>query len=114
MSNIGDLGPKETFRGTVLQRPVAQSIPGGFSDASGRRCSTKFNDDRRDKFEKSQYRVTNGAKYIESFWQCGDLTVWVSDDVAKNWTSPRRKTRGGQARYSDFAIEMCLNLRVVF
>jgi hypothetical protein len=42
------------------------------------------------------------------------LTVWVSDDVAQNWSSPRRKTRGGQAFYSDLAIEICLTLRVVF
>lgn len=42
------------------------------------------------------------------------MTIWVSDDVARNWVSPRRKTRGGQSRYSDLAIEICLTLRVVF
>ena len=30
------------------------------------------------------------------------------------WSSPRRNTRGGQAFYSDLAIEICLTLRVVF
>jgi hypothetical protein len=58
--------------------------------------------------------VTNAAEYNESLRRRGDLTVWVSDDVAKVWTSPRRKTRGGQAVYSDLAIEICLTLRVVF
>jgi len=31
-----------------------------------------------------------------------------------NWTARPRKTRGGQARYSDLAIEICLTLRVVY
>lgn len=74
----------------------------------------KFNDARRDKFEKARYRVTNAYEYNESLRRRGDLTVWVSDDVAQNWSSPRRKTRGGQAFYSDLAIEICLTLRVVF
>lgn len=74
----------------------------------------KFNDTRRDKFEKARYRVANASEYNESLRQRGDLTVWVSDDVAEFWASPRRKTRSGQARYSDLAIEICLTLRVVF
>ncbi|WP_299986039.1 IS5 family transposase [uncultured Ruegeria sp.] len=74
----------------------------------------KFNDARRDKFDKAQYSVTNWSEYNESLRQRGDVTIWVSDDVAQNWSSPRRKTRGGQPRYSDLAIEICLTLRVVF
>ncbi|MFA3919106.1 IS5 family transposase [Ruegeria hyattellae] len=74
----------------------------------------KFNDARRDKFPKAKYRVTNCSEYNESLRRRGDVTIWVSDDVAQNWSSPRRKTRGGQPRYSDLAIEICLTLRVVF
>jgi len=74
----------------------------------------KVNEDRRNKFEKARYRVTNAPEYNESLRRRGDLTVWVADDVAINWSSPRRKTRGGQALYSDLAIETCLALRVVF
>ena len=74
----------------------------------------KFNDANRDKFEKARYRVTNASEYNESSRRRGDLTVWVADDVAKDWSSPRRKTRGGQPLYSDLAIEICLTLRVVF
>ncbi|MEO9782206.1 transposase, partial [Sedimentitalea sp.] len=74
----------------------------------------KFNDARRDKIPKAKYRVTNWSAYNEGLRQRGDLTVWVSDDVARKWSSPRRKTRGGQARYTDLAIEICLTLRVVF
>ncbi|MEO9778953.1 MAG: IS5 family transposase [Sedimentitalea sp.] len=74
----------------------------------------KFNDAHRDKFEKARYRVANTSEYNESLRQRGDLTIWVSDDVARKWSSPRRKTRGGQERYTDLAIEICLTLRVVF
>ncbi|WP_372574856.1 transposase [Ruegeria jejuensis] len=56
----------------------------------------------------------NCSEYNESLQQRGDVTLWVSDDVVQNWAPPRRKTRGGQARYSDLAIEICLTLRVVF
>lgn len=74
----------------------------------------KLNDARRDKFDKARYSVTNWSEYNESLRQRGDVTIWVSDDVAQNWSSPRRRTRGGQTRYSDLAIEICLTLRVVF
>ena len=74
----------------------------------------KFNDARRNKFPKAKYQVTNCSEYNESLRQRGDVTIWISEDVARNWASPRRKTRGGQAVYSDLAIETCLTLRVVF
>ncbi|MFA3919335.1 IS5 family transposase [Ruegeria hyattellae] len=74
----------------------------------------KFNDARRDKFPKAKYRVSNCPEYNESLRRRGDVTIWVSDDVVQKWRSPRRKTRGGQSRYSDLAIEICLTLRVVF
>jgi hypothetical protein len=74
----------------------------------------KFNDARRDKIPKAKCRVTNWSAYNESLRRRGDLTVWVANDVAQNWAAPHRKSRGGQARYSDLAIEICLTLRVVF
>ncbi|WP_417810011.1 transposase [Thioclava sp.] len=74
----------------------------------------KFNEARRGKFAKATFRVTNWADYNESLRRRGDLAVWISEDVVQNWSAERRKTRGGQARYSDLAIELCLTLRVVF
>jgi hypothetical protein len=38
----------------------------------------------------------------------------VHDNVVQNWPAPHRKSRGGQPRYSDLAIEICLTLRVLF
>jgi len=52
--------------------------------------------------------------YNEGLRQRGDLTVWISEEGVERWSAPRRKTRGGQRRYSDLAIELCLTLGIVF
>ncbi len=72
----------------------------------------KFNASRRHKFEKKRYRVTNWAEYNESLRRRGDLTVWIDTDALKLWTAPRQGSRGGQQRYSDMAITICLTLRI--
>ena len=74
----------------------------------------KFNAARRDKIPKQKHRVSNSAAYNESLRRRGDLTVWVNEDVLALWAAPRRKTRGGQQRYSDLAIEICLTVGMVF
>jgi len=74
----------------------------------------KFNASHRHKFAKKRYRVMNWAEYNESLRQRGDLTVWITTEALKLWTGPRRKTRGGQQRYSDMAITICLTLGVVY
>ena len=74
----------------------------------------KFNATRRHKFAKTQYRVTNWAEYNESLRKRGDLTVWITADAHKLWAAPRRMSRGGQLKYSDVAIAICLTLGVVY
>tara|TARA_Y100001951_G_scaffold104244_1_gene115287 strand:- start:881 stop:1858 length:978 start_codon:yes stop_codon:yes gene_type:complete len=74
----------------------------------------KFNAARRDKIPKQKYRVTNWSEYNEGLRQRGDLTIWMSEDAIRSWVAPRRVTRGGQRKYSDLAIEMCLTLGMVF
>ncbi len=73
----------------------------------------KFNADRRDKIVKQKFEVTNWPAYNESLRQRGDLTVWVSDEALCLWVVPRRTSRGGQPKYSDLAIKLCLTLRVL-
>lgn len=77
-------------------------------------CPIQTHDGRRDKFPKAQYRVTNWSNYNEGLRRRGDLTVWVAADGAQNLAAHRRKSPGGQARYSDLAIKICLTVRVVF
>ena len=74
----------------------------------------KFNADQRHKITKQQYRVTNWAAYHESLRQRGDLTIWMSDEVCRLWPAPRRRSRGGQQKYSDLAITLCLTLGIVY
>jgi hypothetical protein len=74
----------------------------------------KFNADRWDKIPKQKQWVTNWSEYNEGLRQRGDLTVWVSEDALALWSAPLRTTPGGQALYSDLAIELCLTLGMVF
>jgi hypothetical protein len=74
----------------------------------------EFNASIRHKFAKKRYRVTNWASYNESLRQRGDLTVWITAAALDLWAAPRRVSRGGQQRYSDMAITICLILGMVF
>ena len=74
----------------------------------------KFNAARRDKITKQKQRVTNWSEYNEGLRQRGDLTVWISKDALGLWSAPPRTTRGGQRKYSDLAVDICLTLVVVF
>lgn len=74
----------------------------------------KFNASRRHKFAKKQYRVTNWAEYNEGLRNRGDLTIWIADDARNHRAAPQRGSRGGQPRYSDMAITMCLTLGKVY
>lgn len=74
----------------------------------------KFNADHRDKIPKQKYCVTNWSEYNEGLRRRGDLTIWICDTALDLWSPQRRTTRGGQPRYSDLAIELCLTLGLVF
>lgn len=74
----------------------------------------KFNDARRHKIVRQKFKVTNWAAYNESLRCRGDLTVWVSDEALCLWSAARRTSRGGQPKYSDMAITLCLTLRVAY
>ncbi len=63
---------------------------------------------------KQKLKVSNWATHSESLRRRGDLTVWISDEAISQWLAQRRKSRGGQPKYSDLAITMCLALRVVY
>ncbi|MBP2444296.1 IS5 family transposase [Rhizobium leguminosarum] len=74
----------------------------------------KHNADRRHHIGKMKFRVTNWREYEAGLRQRGSLTLWVTPEALIGWRAPRRKTRGGQARYSDLAIETALTLGCVF
>ena len=74
----------------------------------------KFHAYHRGKIPRQKHRVTNWAEYNKSLRWRGDLTFWISEDALGLWSAPRRTTRGGQPRYSDLTIELCLTLGMVF
>src|SRR5918912_1681491 len=73
----------------------------------------KFNADRPPCC-RAQYRVRNWPQYDAGLKQRGDLTLWLAEAAIARWHAPRRTTPGGQASYSNLAIELVLTLRLVF
>jgi hypothetical protein len=74
----------------------------------------KHNDARRHHIPKMKFRVTNWATYEAGLQRRGSLTLWVSDEAIAAWRAAPRTTPGGQARYSETAIETALMVRLVF
>ena len=56
----------------------------------------------------------NWRDYEAGLRQRGSLTIWFSEEAIAAWRAAPRTTPGGQARYSDLAIETSLILRTVF
>jgi hypothetical protein len=73
----------------------------------------KLNTNRPLRF-KAHYRFRNWPQYEAGLKRRGDLTLWLDEAAIAGWQAPRRTTPGGQALYSDLAIELVLTLRLVF
>src|ERR671911_1548391 len=69
---------------------------------------------RRHRIPKARYRVQNWPQCEAGLKRRGDLTLWLDEAAIAGWQAPRRTTPGGQALYSDLAIELVLILRLVF
>src|ERR671910_2770255 len=68
----------------------------------------------RPKRFRARYRIRNWPQYEAGLKRRGDLTLWLDQAALAGWHASRRTTPGGQARYSDMAIELVLTLRLVF
>ena len=77
--------------------PPAQPLP---QNANGRHHIPKM-----------RHAVTNWAEYEGGLRRRGSLTLWVTEESITAWAAARRATTGGQANYSDSAIQTCLMLR---
>jgi len=71
----------------------------------------KHNADRRHHIPKMSFKVRNWPAYEAGLRRRGSLTLWVEDAALGDWqtTGP-----GGQARYTDAAIQTSLMLRMAF
>jgi len=74
----------------------------------------KHNAARRHRIPKTRCRIQNWPAYEAGLKRRGDLILWLGEGALAGWQAPRRTTPGGQARYSDAAIELVLMLRFVF
>ena len=74
----------------------------------------KYNAERRHRIPKARYKVTNWRDYEAGLRQRGSLTIWFTEEAIAAWRAAPRTTPGGQARYSDLAVETALILRTVF
>src|SRR5687768_96876 len=74
----------------------------------------KYNADRRHRIPKTRYKVMNWRDYEAGLRKRGSLTIWFTEEAIAAWRAAPRTTPGGQARYSDLAVETALILRAVF
>jgi hypothetical protein len=74
----------------------------------------KFHDARRHHIPKAKYQVRNWPAYNAGLCQRGSITLWLSPYVTDGWKASKRKGRGGEALYSDSAIEAMLTLGAVY
>ena len=61
-----------------------------------------------------KFKVTNWAGYDAGLRRRGSLTLSVTEEVIDGWQAAPRSSRGGQAIYSDLAVEAGLMLRRAF
>jgi hypothetical protein len=71
----------------------------------------KKNANGRHHIPKVRHALKNWAEYDAGLRRHGSLTLWVTDEAIAAWAATRRATPGGQATYSDSAIQTCLMLR---
>jgi len=71
----------------------------------------KHNADRRYPIPKMSFKVRNWSAYEAGLRRRGSLTLWIEDAALGDWQSTGP---GGQARYTDAAIQTSLMLRVAF
>jgi transposase len=71
----------------------------------------KHNADRRHHIPKMVFKVQNWAAYEAGLRRRGSLTLWIEDGALEHWQT---SGSGGQARYTDAAIQTSLMVRTAF
>ena len=63
---------------------------------------------------KTTYKIDNWSHYNRALVRRGSLSVWISEEAIDNWLYEGPPQWGRDPVYSDFAIETCLRLRLVY
>ena len=74
----------------------------------------KFNESRRDKIQKSRYKVTNWKAYNQALRNRGNMTVWFTEEAIRDWHPEKSGKCGRPLEYSEHAIATALLIRKVF
>ncbi len=65
--------------------------------------------------KKRKYRIRNWHDYNTALVQRGSLTLWLGEEVLRNWRNQERTGKRGKPRlYTDQAIACALRLREVY
>ena len=64
----------------------------------------------------SKFKVTNWSEYNNILRNRGRIDFMIAEDLSDGWYEDNadNRKRGGQRRYSDKAIFMCLQIRYLF
>ena len=63
---------------------------------------------------KDKYKILNWSEYNKSLKNRGSITIWINEEVIKNWIYEGERKQGGKKKYSDLAIEICLSVRRLY
>ena len=66
--------------------------------------------------KNSKYKIINWSEYNNSLRNRGRIDFMISKNLGENWYEQHDHNRchGGQRRYSDQAILVCLQIRCLF
>jgi hypothetical protein len=64
---------------------------------------------------RSKFKITNWSEYNNTLRNRGRIDFMIASDLSDGWYADTigNKKRGGQKRYNDKAIFMCLQIRYV-
>ncbi len=80
----------------------------------GLRLAKKKRSKNRKGQGKKKYRVFNWRTYNRALVNRGNISLWISPEIAQAWHPQGvARERGGQKKYSDEAIEIALSLRII-
>jgi hypothetical protein len=65
----------------------------------------KQNENQRQKFTKSKYKVTNWPEYNDALRKRGDITIWFTEEAINEWRPAKTCARRRPQEYFDHAIE---------
>ena len=64
----------------------------------------KFHASRRHHITRAKYRVMNWPDYDRGLVRRGDIRFWIDESALEQWDAAKRRTPGGQRRFSELAI----------